>query len=159
MSFTDLPSQPRPVSVRVRPHQRTKSSQAMSGKILTNEYGGHFFEMTLVYPPMLRAHAAELIGFVHAMRGRGGIFYVPLDQLTGLEGAVTGNFARFDNDSKIHVITGTDPLTVSPPARVPGGNLVTTGLKMRCSLANDMQEINLGANGLIRLEIDVTERV
>ncbi|WP_262689780.1 hypothetical protein [Kordiimonas aestuarii] len=159
MSFLELPGTITLAAMTVKPHQRTKSGQAMSGKILTSEYGGHFFEMTLVYPPMLRAQAAELIAFLHAMRGRGGIFDVPLDNLTGVSGVAVGNFARFDNDSKIHVITSTSPLTVSPPARVPGGTLVTTGLKMRCSLASDVQEIRLNAQGLIRLEIDVIERV
>ena len=160
MSFTELPASPKPVAVKVRPRQRTKSSQAMSGKIVTSEYGGHLFELTLSYAPMLRAQAAELIAFLHSVRGRGGIFLVPLDQLTGLDGVRVGNFAAFDNDTKIHMITATSrAVTVSPPARVPGGSLTTSNLKMRCSLTNDMQEIALGPNGLVRLEIDLTERL
>jgi hypothetical protein len=159
MSFTDLPAHPKPATIKLRPRQRTKSSQAMNGKIITSEYGGHVFELTLTYAPMLRTQAAELMAFLHAMRGRGGIFYVPLDQPTGEAGARVGNFAKFDNDTKIHMITGVSPLTVSPPARVPGGTLTTSGLKMRCSLTNDVQVIDLLANGLVRLEIDLTERV
>jgi len=159
MSFTDLPAYPKPATIKLRPHQRTKSSQAMNGKIITSEYGGHVFELTLTYAPMLRTQAAGLMAFLHAMRGRGGIFDVPLDQPTGEAGVRVGNFAKFDNDTKIHMITGVSPLTVSPPARVSGGTLTTTELKMRCSLTSDVQVIDLMANGLVRLEIDLTERV
>ncbi len=160
MSFTELPAYPKPATMKIRPRQRTKSSQAMNGKILTSEYGGHVFELTLTYAPMLRSDAADLMAFLHAMRGRGGIFLVPLDPPTGQGGVRVGNFAKFSNDTKIHVITATSPaVVVSPPARVPGGTLSTGGLKMRCSLTSDLQVIDLGANGLVRLELDLIERV
>ncbi|WP_417462860.1 hypothetical protein [Kordiimonas sp.] len=160
MSLDVLPAFPAPASVKVRPHQRTKSTQAMSGRILTNAYGGHFFEMTLVYHPMHRKDAGGLIAFLQYQRGRSGIFTVPLDQLTGLSGLQVGNFAKFNNDSKVHVITQTAPsVEVMPAARVAGGTLITTGVAMKCSLTRDAQEITLGTDGLIRLELDLIERV
>ncbi|WP_417459226.1 hypothetical protein [Kordiimonas sp.] len=160
MSLDILPAFPAPASVKVRPHQRTKSTQAMSGRILTNAYGGQFFEMTLVYHPMHRKDAGALIAFLQYQRGRSGTFRVPLDQLTGQAGLKVGNFAMFDNDSKVHIITQTLPsVQVIPAARQSGGTLLTSGVEMRCSLTRDVQEITLGTDGLIRLELDLIERV
>lgn len=160
MSLDVLPAFPAPASVKVRSRQRTKSAQAMSGRILTNAYGGQFFEMTLVYHPMHRKDAGGLIAFLQYQRGRSGIFDVPLDQLTGQGGLRVGNFARFDNDSKVHIITQTTPsVEVMPAAREAGGTLLTADVMMKCSLSRDMQEITLSTDGLIRLELDLIERV
>jgi len=151
---------PAPASVSIRARQRTKVSQATSGRIISRAYGGQLFEMTLTYPLMTREQFAPINAFLTAQGGRNEIFYVRVpEDMSGATGQRAGNFALFSNDWKLHLITDTDPLTVIPPARVDGGTLTTSNLCMRCSLARDIQEIRVNQRGLIRYEIDLVERV
>jgi len=159
MTSIYLPEIPAPASVRVRHKQRTKVSTAASGKIQSRLYGGQSYAVTLTYNPMRRDQAAPLIGYLHEMQGRHGIFRVKLPQLTGQPGQIVGNFLNFIGDTKLHMITAeTVPLTVMPIARA--GTLVDSQpVYIQCSLAGDVQQIELGRNGLIRLEIDLVERL
>ncbi len=149
---------PAPASVRIRPKQRTKVSVAESGKILSRVYGGQTYEASFVYNPMHREQAAPIIAFLHSLQGRNGVFRVKLPQLSGVDGIRVGNFVNFEGDTKLHMITETSPLEVIPAPR--GGSAVDTqGPYIECSLKNDAQEIKLDRDRLIRLEIDVVERV
>jgi len=153
-----LPDTPAPASVRVRTKQRTKVSTAVSGKIQSRLYGGQSYAVTLSYNPMRRDQAVPLIAFLHEQQGRHGIFRVKLPQLTGEAGQIIGNFINFTGDTKLHMITEVTPFTVVPMAR--GGTIVDTQpVYIQCSLVGDVQQIDLGRNGLIRLEIDVVERL
>ena len=154
-----LPDNPAPASVRVRTKQRTKVSTAASGKIQSRLYGGQSYAITLVYNPMRQDQAAALIAYLHQMQGRHGIFGVKLPQLTGQSGQVVGNFLNFANDTKLHMVTVDSPLEVEPLPRNGGGVLDANSPYIQCSLAGDVQQIELGRNGLIRLEIDVVERL
>jgi len=159
MNEAFLPDYPAPASVRVRPKQRTKVSTAVSGKMQSRLYGGQSYAVSLSYNPMRRDQASALIAFLHEMQGRHGIFRVKLPHLSGEEGQVIGNFVNFSDDSKLHMITGVGPLTVMPAPRVGGGIVDPDGPYLRCSLVRDAQEISLERNGLIRLEIDLIERL
>jgi len=159
MTAIYLPDSPAPASVRVRTKQRTKASTAASGKIQSRLYGGQSYAITLVYNPMRRDQAAPLITYLHEMQGRHGIFRVKLPQLTGQAGQVVGNFLNFSNDTKLHMVTVESPLEVTPLARNGGGVVDANSPYIQCSLAGDMQQIELGRNGLIRLEIDLVERL
>lgn len=158
MTSIYLPEIPAPASVRVRTKQRTKVSTAASGKIQSRLYGGQSYAVTLTYNPMRRDQAAPLIAYLHEMQGRHGIFRVKLPQFTGLSGQIIGNFVNFTGDTKLHMITEVTPFTVVPLPR--GGTIVDSQpAYIQCSLVGDAQLIELGRNGLIRLEIDVVERL
>jgi len=158
MTSIYLPEIPAPASVRVRTKQRTKVSTAASGKIQSRLYGGQSYAVTLTYNPMRRDQAAPLMAYLHEQQGRHGIFRVKLPQLTGQAGQVVGNFLNYVGDTKLHMIVGEVPLVTVPAPR--GGTLVDTQpVYIECSLVGDAQLIELGRNGLIRLEIDVVERL
>jgi len=161
MTSPYLPMSPAPAAVRIRSHQRTKTSQAASGKILSRKYGGQYYKMTLDYNPMRRDQAGPLLAFLEEQEGKHQAFFVPVDQLTGQASTVVGNFANYDNDSKLHMITGTSPTTVSPPAREAGGSLVVSPspVYLYCSLAGDVHTVSLDRKGLIKISIDLVERV
>ena len=151
-----LPDFPAPASVSIRQKQRTRRSVAESGKILTRLYGGSTYAVTLSYNPMRKDQAANLIAFLHEVQGRHGIFRVRLPQLNDQDGQV-GSFVNFVGDTKLHMIIKTSPFTVAPNPR--GGTAIDpAGPYISCSLDNDVQEIRLGKNRLIRLDINVTER-
>ena len=160
MTSLYLPSTPRPASYRVKSRQRTKSSTASSGRIISREFGGQYFELTLVYPPMTRAQFSPLNAFVTALGGRNGVFNVTIpDDMSGRAGEYTGNFANFSNDWKLHLLTSDAPATVTPPARLAGGIIITSPVYMRCSLAGDVQQVRLDKTGLVRFELDLVERL
>ncbi|MFC3051659.1 hypothetical protein [Kordiimonas pumila] len=153
-----LPATPAPASVRITPRQRTKVSTASSGRILSRLYGGQSYSMTLVYNPMHKATAAPLLAFLQEMQGRHGIFRVDVPQLNGVGGLNVGSFVNFSDDTKLHMITGTGPLTYSPPQR-GSGTVSATSPYMRCSFTSDTQEFSLAKNGLISLQLELVERV
>ncbi len=154
-----LPDVPAPASVRINPKQRTKISTAASGRILSRLYGGQSYSMTLVYNPMHKATAAPLLAFLQEQQGRNGVFLVKVPQINGVGGLNVGSFVNFDNDTKLHMITSTSPMTYSPAARVAGGTADASAPYMRCSLTSDVQEFSLAKNGLISLQLSFVERV
>jgi len=158
MTSIYLPESPAPASVRVRTKQRIKASTAASGKIQSRLYGGQSYAVTLTYNPMRRDQAAPLIAYLHEMQGRHGIFRVKLPQLTGQPGQVVGNFLNYTGDTKLHMIVSEVPFVTIPAPR--GGSVVDSQpVYIQCSLVGDIQQIDLGRNGLIRLEIDLVERL
>ncbi|UTW59992.1 hypothetical protein KFE96_06710 [Kordiimonas sp. SCSIO 12603] len=152
---------PAPAAVRVRTRQRTKVSVAESGRMLSRIHGGQTFEIGLTYNPMLKEQAGPIIAFLQAQQGRNGIFKVKLPQLTGIAGVRLGNFVNFTDSDKLHLITdytSTNQFSVTPD--VIGTPVVdTNGPFVRCSLVGDVQEIRLDRDRLIRLQIDVVERL
>lgn len=159
----ELPLVPAPAALSVRSRQRTKTSQAESGRILSRAYGGQYYEVTLSYNPMTRAQAGPLIAFLQSREGRNSIFKVELSGFAEVPGFEAGNFANFNNDTKLHLITGPGDSDVTPDPREPDGNPagspITDAVYMRASLVNDAQVVSLGRNGLIRLEVDLVERL
>ncbi len=156
-----LPTLPTPVSYRIRSNYRTQTSMSVSGKIVSRKYGGQYYEMTLVYPPMRRDQAAPIIAFLEEQEGQLGIFRVELpDDMSGTAGLEVGNFANIvgDASNKLYRIVEAGASPKLMPS-VTGATPITTGVMMRCSLKNDVQVITLGPSGLIRLEIDLVERV
>lgn len=156
MSDIYMPETPACASVRIRPKQRTKVTTAASGKILSRTYGGQSYSMVLTYNPMLKSEAAPLIAFLQAQQGRNGIFRVKVPQING--GETVGTFVNFEGDTKLHMITADSPRAYIPAPR--GSDTVDTQpVYMRCSLASDVQEIELDRRGLIKLNIELIERV
>ena len=155
-----LPATPAPAAVRVQSRHRTRVSQAESGKMLTRAYGGQFYEVSLEYGPMKRADAAPLIAFLQSRQGRDSEFKVELTGFQEVTGAEVANFGNYADDTKLHLITQTSPsLNVYPAARLSGGTFHTDTVYMRASLARDVQEVNIPRDGLIRLSIDLIERL
>lgn len=161
-----LPTLPTPVSYRIRSNYRTQTSMSVNGKIVSRKYGGQYYEITLVYPPMRRDQAAPLIAFLEEQEGQNNIFRVQLPvDMAGTPGLQVGNFANIDatnpaqaND-KLYRITAVSPAVSVAPEAMVAGTVVASAPVMRCSLKNDVQIITLGPSGLIRLEIDLVERV
>jgi len=158
MTSLYLPESPAPMSVRLRAKQRTKQSTAMSGKMQSRLRGGQAFAATLTYPPMRRDQAAPILAFLQSLGGRHGVFRVRLPDMAGVPGETVGNLMNFEGDHKLHMITGTSPLAVSPAPRFGGTVRDTDGPYIQGSLAGDVQEIDLQRNGLIRLAFDIVER-
>jgi len=156
-----LPEVPGPASVTFKKKNRTKTSQTESGRIYSRSTGGSYYEATLTYPVMRLGDFAALNAFLESQEGKNGIFYVKMpNNYSGASGAVIGNFANYNNDTKLHLITGTSPIVTNPAGRVPGGSLVTSNVYMRCSLARDVQQVKIDKRNLIsRFEIDLIERV
>lgn len=154
-----LPMTPAPAALQIRSRQRTKSSQAESGRILSRAYGGQYFMATLIYNPMKRSEAAGLLAFLQSRQGRNSVFKVQISGLAASGGVAVGNFANFDDDTKLHLITDTSPIAVTPSPRVTGTTLYTDEVFVRASLANDVQLVSLGRGGLIQLEVDIVERL
>lgn len=154
-----MPMTPAPASVSVRSRQRTRVSQAESGRILSGRYGGQYYEMSLSYNPMTRAQAAPLIAFLQSREGRHGIFYVEVCGFAEADGLQTANFGNFDDSAKLHMVTDGATSAVTPAARPSSSTLYTDTVYMRSSLSSDVQAIELGRSGLIRLSLDLVERL
>ncbi len=164
MTSLYLPTSPAPAAVRISSHQRTQTSQAASGKILSRKYGGQYYKMSLSYNPMRRDQCGPLIAFLEALEGRNKVFYVPVDQLTGGPGLAVGNYANVDNDDKLYMITGTEPLTLSPGSHglaepIDPQVLNASTPMLHCSLSGNVHTVALDRKGLIKIEIDLIERV
>ena len=159
-SLDALPVVPAPAEITVRSRQRTKISQAESGRILSRAYGGQYYEVVLHYNPMKRSDAAPLIAFLQSREGRNSVFKVEISGLAATAGSNVANFANVDDDTKLHLITETDPTPVlSPEPRFSGATLFTDQVFMRASLQQDVQEIALARTGLIQPRIDLIERL
>ena len=154
-----LPSSPAPHAIKISVKSRSVISQAESGKILGRAKGIAYYEMALIYPPMRRDQFGPIHAFLEA-NARPNIFYVQVDPMTGTAGEIVGNHINFDNDTKLHLITSISPSTaVTPPMRNVGGLIISNPVYMRCSLKNDVQQISLGKDGLVRFEINLVERI
>jgi len=155
-----MPMVPAPAEMTVRSRQRTKISQAESGRILSRAYGGQYYEVSLIYNPMKRSDAAPLIAFLQSREGRNSIFKVEISGFAATVGSNVANFANVDDDTKLHMIAETDPAVIlSPEPRFTGATLSTDQVFMRASLARDVQEISLARTGLIQPRIDLIERL
>lgn len=154
-----LPNSPLPSAIKISVKSRSVISQAESGKILGRAKGIPYYEMALIYPPMRRDQFGSIQAFLEE-NARPNIFYVQVGPMTGVAGEIVGNHVNFDNDTKLHLITGTTPsTTVTPPMRNVGGLIISNPVYMRCSLKNDVQKISLGKDGLVRFEMNLVERI
>lgn len=154
-----LPNSPAPSAIKISLKSRSIISQSESGRMLARAKGTAYYEMELIYPPMRRDQFGPIQAFLES-NARPNIFYVAVDPMTGTTGEITGNHVNFDNDSKLHLVTTTTPSTlVVPPMRNIGGLIVSNPVYMRCSLKNDVQQVSLGKDGLIRFEIHLVERI
>ncbi|WP_262694486.1 hypothetical protein [Kordiimonas aquimaris] len=157
-SLPAMPAAPAPAAIRVRSRQRTRASQSESGHIFTRSYGGQVYEVTLSYNPMTRTQAAPLIAFLQSRKGRDSKFKVDISGLAEAPGLHVGSFANFSDSTKLYLITGTSPVEVTP-SRSNTANPFTDTVFMYASLVGDVQEVSLGRGGLIRLEVDLVERL
>lgn len=157
-SLPALPMTPAPAEIRVRSRQRTRVSQSESGHVFTRAYGGQFYEITLTYNPMTRAQAGPLIGFLQSRKGRDSKFKVEITGLAETVGLHVGNFVNFGDTTKLYMITQTGPLEVTPE-RADVSDPFSDEVFIYASLVGDAQEVSLGRSGLIRLEVDLIERL
>lgn len=154
-----LPNSPAPSAVKISAKSRSVVSQAESGKILGRSKGTSYYEIALIYAPMRRNQFGPIQAFLEA-NARPNIFYVQIDPMTGVAGEIVGNHVNFDNDTKLHLVAATTPLTtVTPSMRNVGGLVVSNPVYMRCSLKNELQQLSLGKDGLVRFEINLVERI
>ena len=153
-----LPNTPEPVEFVFKTKTKSFSSEALSAKILTREIGGQRYELTLKYPPMMKSEFAAVEAFLSS-RSRNDIFYVEIPAPTGAPGAVVGNYINFNNDTKLHKVTGAGPTTIYPAMRNVGGLIVSDPVYLKCSRKNDIQSTKLSSDGFIRFEVDLVERV
>lgn len=159
-SLPALPTAPAPMALRLTSRQRTRTTTAESGKVLSRAYGGQSYEATLVYPPMKRDAAAPLLSFLQSRRGKDSIFKVELSGMREVSGLQIANFGNYNDDTKLHLITQTSPsLETYPAPRQTGASFFVDTVFMRASLARDVQQVTVSRDGLIRLEIDLIERL
>ena len=159
MAIQTMPSTPAVQAIKMRSVQRTKSTQADSGKIISRRYGGQLFEATLVFAPMTRDSFAPISTFLTKQSGKNGIFYIRLDPMRSSAGALAGNYVNFANLEKLYLLTDDSATSEYPVKPISAGIINTTDVHMRCSLKSDVHEVNLGKDGLVRFEIDVVERL
>ncbi len=153
-----LPITPAPAEYVFKTKTRTLSSEAISAKILTREIGGQSFELTLKYPPMSADEFAPVEAFLTS-RSRNDIFFVEIPAPTGTPGEAVGNYINFDNDTKLHKVNAIGPTVVYPAMRNVGGLIVSDPVYLRCSRKNDIQSVQYSADGFIRFQVDVVERI
>jgi len=151
-----LPVSPAPISYKITSKVNTLRSESLSGKVLTRKIGGQRFEATLVFPPMNRGAFNAIHAFLMEREGSSGIFYIKIPVFGDTAGA-TGEYYNYDNSTKLYMAKsdGGD----YPDKLVAGGTVEIDDVYMRVSLKNNVQVIEYGTDGTVRLEIDVEERI
>lgn len=152
-----LPTSPAPVSYKIISKVNNLKSESLSGKVLTRKIGGQRFEATLVFPPMNRGDFNEIHAFLMEQEGSSGVFYIAIPTFGDTHG-VAGEYVNFNNHTKTYMVK-TGGVDTYPDVLLPGGTVVSAVTYMRVSLRNDVQVIEYGADGTVRLEIDVMERL
>ena len=152
-----LPTSPAPVSYHIKSKVNNLRSESLSGKILTRKVGGQRFEATLAFPPMNRGDFNEIHAFLMEREGSNGIFYIQIPTFGDTHG-VAGEYINYDNHTKTYMVK-TGGVDTYPDQIVTGGTVVSNVTYMRVSLRNDVQMIEYGTDGTVRLEIDVVERL
>ena len=152
-----LPTSPAPVSYKIQSKTNVLKSESLSGKILTRKVGGQRFEATLVFPPMNRGEFNAIHAFLMEQEGSSGIFYIEIPTFGSTHGA-TGEYVNFNNHDKMYLVKS-DGVDTMPDPIVSGGTTVSGATYMRVSLKNSVQVIEYGSDGVVRLEIDVEERI
>lgn len=152
-----LPTSPAPVSYNIKSKVNNLRSESLSGKILTRKVGGQRFEATLVFPPMNRGAFNEIHAFIMEQEGSSGIFYIEIPTFGDTHG-VAGEYINYSNHTKTYMVK-TGGVDTYPDQLVTGGTVVSNVTYMRVSLRNDVQVIEYGTDGTVRLEIDVVERL
>ena len=154
-----LPEVPSPVSYEFKSKVNTAKSESLSGKILTRKIGGQRFELTLKYAPMTKSEFGEIAAFLNEQEGCNGIFFVRIPQLGDTLGAA-GEYVNYDNHNKLYQIKS-DGVNVYPDAivDVTSATQVNNPVYLRCSLKGNVQQITYSADGFVRFEIDLVERL
>ena len=152
-----LPTSPAPVSYKIMSKVNTLKSESLSGKVLTRKIGGQRFEATLVFPPMNKSVFNPIHAFLMEQEGSSGIFYIQIPTFGDTQ-AAAGEYVNYTNHTKLYMVKS-DGVDTYPDQLVTGGAVDSTGTYMRVSLRNDVQVIEYGADGTVRLEIDVLERL
>lgn len=152
-----LPTSPAPVSYNIKSKVNNLRSESLSGKILTRKVGGQRFEATLVFPPMNRGDFNEIHAFLMEREGSNGIFYIEIPTFGDTHG-VAGEYINYNNHDKMYMVK-TGGVDTYPDQIVTGGTVVSNVTYMRVSLRNDVQMIEYGTDGTVRMEVDVVERL
>ena len=152
-----LPTSPAPVSYNIKSKVNNLRSESLSGKILTRKVGGQRFEATLVFPPMNRGAFNDIHAFIMEQEGSNGIFYIEIPTFGDTHG-VAGEYINYSNHTKTYMVKS-DGVDTYPDQLVTGGTVVSNVTYMRVSLRNDVQVIEYGTDGTVRLELDVVERL
>ena len=152
-----LPISPAPISYNIRSKVNNLRSESLSGKVLTRKIGGQRFEATLTFPPMNRGAFNEIHAFLMEREGSNGIFYIEIPTFGDTHGA-TGEYINYNNHTKTYMVKS-GGVDTYPDQLVSGGTAVSNVTYMRVSLRNNVQVIEYGQDGTVRLEIDVEERL
>lgn len=157
-----MPTTPVPISWEFESRTRTYITDALSMRRLTRRVGGQRWELTVKFPPMRPEDAAELLTFFESLQGPNGIFYIALPDFSGSAGEVVGNFVNYTNETKAYRVKSISPTTVTPDRIRTGGTLISSSgntVYMRVALVNDVQKVTYPDDDMIRLEVDLVERL
>ncbi len=157
MSSLLLPVSPEPISYKISSKVNTLQSESLSGKILTRKVGGQRFEATLVFPPMQRESFSAIHAFLMEREGANGIFYVKIPVFGTTPGAA-GEYINYSNSTKLYMVKS-DGVNTYPDQLIAGGTVEMNNVSLRCSLKSNVQIIEYGTDGTVRIEIDVVERI
>lgn len=152
-----LPTSPAPVSYKITSKVNTLRSESLSGHIKTRKIGGQRFEATLVFPPMNKGAFNDIHAFLMEQEGSNGIFFVEIPTF-GTTHGVSGEYVNFSNHNKMYMVKS-NGVDTYPDVLVSGGSVVSNVTYLRCSLKNNLQVIDYGSDGIVRLELDVVERI
>lgn len=160
---------PKIASLSIRSVNRSKKNQSINGRIITRSSRAQWYELRLSYAPMHHTQISPIISFLEQCEGQHQEFRVPIFPLTGQYGLAIGQYVNFDNDVKLHMVTETTPTAVvTPPARFENGAMIIPQTQnpadvdtvyMVCSLKQDVQTVDVDNRGLVRLSLDLVERL
>lgn len=86
-----LPSTPGFKRVTLRSKQPSAATTAESGRRISRLFGGHLWEFSVTYPPMLRSEFDPVMAFMMLQQGVFESFQVVLPNYATPKGAMTGN--------------------------------------------------------------------
>jgi hypothetical protein len=139
-----LPTTPKWRSVKITSKRYNLSSESVSGRQQVRKIGGHRWELTAVYPPMLRADFGPVLGFLMGQQGMAEVFTITPTSvsssagnasgsvtasaasagatsvtISGLTGTIKGgDFIKFANHDKVYMVTadraGAGSMTITP---------------------------------------------
>lgn len=168
-SLPRYPYSPTPISFDINHRTKTLVTDARSGRRVTRKIGGERIEMTLKYPPMDEALLGDLLVFLRYVGGRNEPFALRMPILTegpsgysdaSIHAGEYYNLSSASLTNQLVQYSGSAGI-FRPPAREGLSTLRAWSANqphLRCSLNNDVQVAQYGADGFVRLEVDVVER-
>lgn len=172
-SYPLYPLTPEPSSFDIKHVNTTLRSTARSGRVLTRQVGGERIEISLVYPPLHKSAYTDLLAFLRYVGGTDDemAFRMPIlrDDTPGYSDTSLRigeyyNINHITNENQLVQYLGDNAGTpvVRPLVRAGTTPLLQTWNVyqpyLRCSLGSDVQVVEYGSDGFVRIEVDLVER-